>query len=144
MTISLDLSKRHWQHTHGDITVIGTWLAIEGAKRQCMVLLRSGDEKSDHAQPCIVTIDQAWVWSEQVGDPRKSARLAFGFAQAMRLNEHNPKTIIRIATIIHDHLGDLLTIPPYTETDLAPVVADMTITNRDSGRVLEAEVRDDV
>lgn len=144
MTTTLDLSKRAWLKSHGDVTAIGTWIVIEGRHRPCLVLIRTAEEMSDHTMPCVVTVDKAWIWSEDIGDPRLAAHMAFGFAQALRLSEHDPHTIIRIAGIVHDHLGDLLHIPPYRPADNANVVAELTVTDRNTGKSREAEIDIDV
>lgn len=143
MSRAIDLSLRYFTHTHGDIFVIGSWVFMDGRNRPCLVLIRTGDEQSDHCIPCIVTVDKAWVWSEDVGDPREAARMAWEFIQALRLDENDQRNFIRIASIIHDHLGDLLTIPPYTPR-LSDVVAELTVINQRTGKITEVEIRDDV
>ena len=118
----LDIGNRHFTQAHGDITVIGTWLRnSEGNWRPCLVLIRTGDEYSDYIVPCVVSVDRAYVWSDAVGDGQRAAQMAFQFAEAMRFTP-NPKIIIRIASLINDHLGELLGIPAdWTQTVLFPV-----------------------
>ncbi|CAN7306192.1 hypothetical protein LJR231_001578 [Phyllobacterium sp. LjRoot231] len=143
MTRAIDLSLRHFTHTHGDIFVIGSWISIEGRHRPCLILIRTGDENNEHCIPCVMTSDKAWIWSEAIGDPRQAAQMAAGFIQALRLNEHDQRNFIRIASIIHDHLGDLLHIPPYTAPQ-SEVVAEILVTDQRTGKTREVEIRDDV
>ena len=139
----IDLTKRAWTHSRGDITAIGTWIRTENRWRPCLVLIRTGEEYSDHTIPCIVTIDKAWIWSEDVGDARAAARTAFEFVRALRLAENDPRQPIRIGMLIHDLLGDLLHIPPYVPDTRPEPIAEVTITDQ-AGRVREVELTDDV
>lgn len=144
MTASLDLSRRAWTRVRGALTLIGTWMLNEDRRwRPVMAIIRTGDELTDHTIPCIVTMDKAWIWSEEIGDPRQAARIAHGFAQALRLDEHEPRTVVRLAMLIHDHLGDLLHIPPYVpDADDADVIGEATVTDRRTGATHELEIRD--
>ncbi len=142
MTQVLDLNKRAWTKTHGPITAIGTWLRSEGQFRPCLVLIPTGGEYSDRLVPCVVTVDKAWLWSEQIGDPRTAAHTAASFAAHMGFDV-TPQICIRIATIIHDHLGDLLTIKPY-QPEKGEVIGEATLVDLATGRVTETEIRADV
>ncbi len=141
MTPDLDLTKRHWTKTRGDITAIGTWLRLDGDFRPCMVLIPAGREYDERLIPCVVTADRAWIWSEEIGDPAQSAPIAFQFAEVLGLSVHEPRNIIRLAMFINDMLGDLLHIPPY-QADRNPVVAEATLFDHTHGRTVETEIRD--
>lgn len=139
MSHMLDLSRRAFDFQRGNITVIGTWVQLDFRRwRPCLVLVRTGEELREDTWPCVVTVDQAWIWSEEIGDPQRAAHQAMAFAQALRLGD-TPQTVIRIASLIHDHLGDLLGIPPYQGPDDEPV-AEVTITDRATGRTREVLV----
>lgn len=142
MTISIDLSKRAWTRARGDLTAIGAWLSIGGRFRPCMVLIRTGDELSEHAVPCIITMDKAWIWSEEVGDMALAADILAGFLRALRLSPDRRDTF-RVLSLIRDHLGDLLTIPPY-RPEQGGIAAELTVTERETGSVREVEIREDV
>jgi hypothetical protein len=105
-----------------------------------MVLVRTGEELSGQTVPCIVPMDTALVWSEDIGDPRRAARMAFGFAEALRLDA-GKSTIIGIAKLINDLLGDLLSMPPYMPPP-GEVLAEVTVTERQTGKSREVELRD--
>lgn len=141
MSPALDLSRQHFAYVKGDLTLIGTWVRTEEDWRPCMVLIRTGEEFSDHTIPCVVTLDKAWIWSEQVGDIVAAARTTAGFLDALRM-QPSKANIIRIRSLIHDHLGDLLTMPPYVPADRI-VLAEITATDQ-NGRTIEAEVMEDV
>lgn len=140
MTIALDLTKRHWTKVRGPITAVGTWFNNGERWRQCIALFRTDDEGSDELVPCVIPIDRAWVWSEDIGDGRQSARMTVAFAQAMRLTI-DKRTLITLTSMIHDLLGDLLTIPPYQAAP-GEVIAEVVVTNRDTGKSHEVVLRD--
>ena len=141
MSPALDLNRRVWTFRRDGITAIGTWLRVEGRFRPCMVLIPADREYDDRLTPCVVTMDRAWIWSEEVGDPAEAARTAFQFARCLGLAENNPRTIIRLAMFINDHLGDLLSIPPYQNPD-AEIVAEVTMVEADTGRTVETVLKE--
>lgn len=137
----LDLNKRVWTFRKDGIMAIGTWIRLEDRFRPCMVLIPADREYDDRLTPCVVTMDRAWIWSEEVGDPAQAAHTAHQFASTLGLNAHDRRTVIRIAMFIADHLGDLLSIPPYP-TDDQQTVAEVTIRDPTTGRTIEAEIRE--
>ena len=137
----LDLTRRHWTKTRGPITAIGTWVRLEGRFEPCMVLIRAGSELSDRLIPCVIPMSRAWVWSEDLGDPVEAANTTFLFAQALGINFHDQRSVFAIATLIHDQLGELLSIPPY-QPDNLPTVAEAILTNHSTGRTVETEMTD--
>jgi hypothetical protein len=136
---AIDLEKRAFTFTSQGITGIGTWVRTGNGFRPCMVLIPAGRELDEWLIPCVVMMDRAWIWSEEVGDPAEAARTAINFAEALGYNPYDRRAVFRIARLINDHLDDLLKIPPYTETQ---TVADVIITNTATGQVTEAEIRD--
>lgn len=137
----LDLTKRHWTRTLHGLTLIGTWL-YQGEHmrwRPCMVIMRAGDETSDHFVPCVVPLDTAWVFSEAIGDPRVAARTIHEFLGMLRLTQ-DKRNNIQLFTLIHDHLDDLAGIPPYPYGEGA-LLGELTMTDS-NGRVIERELRD--
>jgi len=141
MSVELDLRQSAWTQRHGNVTVIGTWIGKDGDFQPCMVLIRSGDEYSEDLVPCAIPLEDCWIWSEDVGDGRRSAFAAREFARVLRLDD-DPRTLIRIASIIHDHLGDLISMRPYQQIEQKAVIADVSITHRDTGKTLDVELRD--
>lgn len=141
MTTQLDLNIRHWAKQRHELMAVGTWITIEGRPKPCMVLFRAG-VPYDQIRPYVITGDRAWVWSEDIGDPRDAARQSFLICEALNL-EHSQTNIFRIASFVHDHLGDLLTIPPYPPVAApANVIAELVITNKSSGETHEVAIND--
>lgn len=141
MSVALDLTHRHFTRERGDLVLIGTWIRVEGRWRPCLVLVRPLDLGRDVAVPCVVTLDKAWIWSEDVGDLFMAATTTADFLHALRMEPSN-RNINRIRAMIHDHLGDLMTIPPYRAGERA-AVADAVLTDQ-YGRARELEIVDDV
>lgn len=139
MMHAIDLSMTVWRKVHGSITAYGTWIQIEGAWRPALVLVRTGDEMSEHCVPCIVTMDKIWVVTEEVGSEVAAGRLIAGFLDPLRLgaNAHNANKLL---SIIRDHVGDVLSIGPRPSKGLRTIVGDATLTDRASGKVTETEI----
>ncbi len=141
MSVELDLRQRAWTQRRGNVTVIGTWIGKDGDFQPCMVLIRTGDDYNPDLVPCAIPLEEAWMWSEEVGDGRRSFHAAMQFAQVMRLGD-NGYDIRRIAGIIHDHLGDLVSMRPYQTQEKKPVVAEVTMVNHQTGKPVDVELRD--
>lgn len=138
----IDLSRYAWRRPQGDVTVFGTWSLHNG--RPVMVLIPTHlPEHSDHLIPCLVPLDLAYQWDEHTGDPAHCARMTFEFAGALGIDQFNPRNLVRLTSIIRDHLGDLLTMTNLPDSE-REVVADAILTDRNTGKVREAEIVDNV
>jgi hypothetical protein len=138
---ALDLTRNAWRQQHGDIVAIGTWwLADSEGSYPCMVLIPAFG-RPDH--PCVVSVDLAWIWSEEAGSPEFAMETAMSFAMSLGMAP-DFKNCTRIAGIIRDHLGDLLSIKPRpADADDIKVVADAILTSPD-GKERHAEIKDSV
>jgi hypothetical protein len=141
MAPDLDLSHRIWTFRRLGVTAIGTWIRVEGRFRPCMVLIPADREYDDRLTPCVVTMDRAWIWSEEVGDPPQAAATAMQFARCLGFNENDRRFVMRLAMFIADHLGDLLSIPPYSNSNVE-TVAEVTMTDASTGRIIETELKE--
>lgn len=134
----LDLSRYHDRFTHGDLTVYATWHGND--LHPCLAIVPSYYEGHERVTPCIVPQRQAWLWAENIGDGAHCAFIANQFCDHLRMNR-NMTNNFRISSVIRNHLGDLLAIPP------APfefkVVADAFRTSSD-GKQHHSEVRERV
>lgn len=136
----LDLSVRAFSFVRGDITLIGSWLRVAGSLRPCMVLIRTGEEYSAYTVPCVIPLERAWVWDPINGNPREAAIAAAGFIDALRLTPGRVSAI-RLLSLIHDHLDDLVGIPPLPPKERR-AVAELLVTDNRTGRSKEIEVCD--
>ena len=138
MPTRLDLNHYHWRRDLREFTLYGTWLIDDEQDRPCMVIIRRQEQTHDHTVPCIVPMDLAYAFDPIGGDPQMAARACLDFAQALRMDPNNPKTVLRIHALIDDHLGDLLSIPPYSRPDTdAEATAEITVTDKRTGKTSE-------
>lgn len=140
-TPDLDLTKRVWTFRRHGVRAIGTWIRLDDRFRPCMVLIPADREYDSRLTPCVITVDRAWIWSEEVGDPAQAAFTAIQYATTLGLSANDNRTVMRLAMFIADHLGDLLSIPPYPKDD-QETVAEVTMREVNSGRTIEAEIRE--
>ncbi len=141
--IAIDLTNPAWSQVHGDLTVYGTyWLADEDGPRPCLVLLPTDQRRWANLMPCVVLLDQAWIWSEEIGDPRRAAQTAFEFATCLGLDPE-PTTVMRIRSLIVDHLPDLVPMPPMPadQRPTEPVLGEVTVKDGDGKVIREDELR---
>jgi len=138
----LDLGLRCWERTRGDITVIGTWILT--SRRPCLALIPSRPMPThERVTPCLVPLDMAFAWDEHTGDPADTAEMSFQFAAALGLNPMEPRNVVAVTSLIRDSLGDLLAMPPLPDSE-KHAVADVQITDPETGKSTEAEIVDNV
>lgn len=138
----LDLTTAAWEHTHGDIKVVGTWwLDTDGEPPwPCMVLVPAHHSlATDRYVPCVVSLDLAWIWSEEQGDAEFAMETAISFCQSLGLSV-NWANCYRVASIIRDHLEDLIKIGPRPAA-LNTVVADVLMQD-EHGKERHHELKD--
>ncbi|MED5545691.1 MAG: hypothetical protein VYD90_10615 [Pseudomonadota bacterium] len=135
---ALDLTRYHDRARHGDIDVFLTWFGDR--LDPCLVLVPAYVEGYENVTPCVVPQAAAWIWSEAIGEGDHCARTSHSFCKHLRINP-DPHACIRVTSIIRNHIGDLLAIPP------APfereVVADAIRTDS-NGKEHHTEVTDRV
>jgi len=138
----LDLSLRHFERTVGNVTIIGTWLLT--TQRPTLALIPSNvSPYHDRITPCLVPLDLAYEWDEHTGDPGTCALMSFQFAAALGMNPNEPRNVLFVTTLVRDSLGDLLTMPPFPATEKT-ATADVLITDTNTGKSHEAEIKDNV
>jgi len=130
------------------LTAIGTWIYVDdedsyGRWRPCMVILRDKmpAKGPKAAKPCVVLMDNAWWWSDRIGDPRRVAHVVTAFLDNLGLDPYEAEDHARVIDIVLENLDALITMPP-PPADLVVgnnKVAEISI--RDSfGHTTEAEV----
>lgn len=135
----LDLTQHHFARTLGDITVYGAWFGED--VRPCLVLVPSFRKRrvlgeAAGFKPVVVLVDDAWRWDTRTGSPFYVQQEAPRMAQSLGFDV-TPALCARIANLIADHLGDLLSIPPKPSQRI--VVADAIRTDQD-GRETHTEI----
>lgn len=134
----LDLNQYHFVHTRGDLTIYGTWYGVE--HQPCLVVVPTYRIGADRCRPLIIDLDDAWQWNPE--DPQSMPQLnrvmCMAFLDMNNMATGNVFAAMKIVTLIHDHLGDLIAIPPKPTTGV--VVADAFRTDHDTGKTHHSEV----
>lgn len=105
---AIDLTRHHFKRDLGDITIYGTWLWREADNRSEPVLVLVPRYRMEGIKPCVVTMADA---AEYNHDARVLVHSARRFAHMLGFADEMTNTR-KIATVIHDHLLDLIMIPP--------------------------------
>lgn len=138
---ALNLSRRHWVRPFGDVTAYGTWWLHD--RRPCMVMVPSFRPLHyDRTRPCVIMMEDAWMWDEHIGDGAHVARQSAIFAEFL-FGTTSVRNVFRVTDIVRECLTDLLRMPPMPQFDRA-IVADAVILEHETGKVREAEIKDDV
>ena len=96
MGLTVNTARAHATYRRGDLTLILTWVNDERA----MVLLPSFRKGA----PWFIVADSvAWRYNE----PRYLARMSAKAAEVLDMAGQE----VRIASLLHDHLGELVTMP---------------------------------
>lgn len=138
----IDLNYCHSKWTFGDFSVSLTWTMDD--RRPCMVLLPSRGDIQDFC-PGVIRMDDAYKWSDTiVGDAFHQERFSGMFAAGLGFDPMNHGIRRRIITAIQNRLQDLLTMPPLENTGDVAEVADLKLTDLNTGKVIEIEAKADV
>lgn len=135
---ALDLTRYHARHQHGDLTVFLTWFGDELSP--CLVIVPTHYEGHERVTPCVVPQRAAWIWSEGVGDGAHCARTSNQFCHHLRITPHI-NNCIRITSMIRDHIGDLLFVPP---APFERIVVGDAIRRDSDGKERHSEIIDRV
>lgn len=131
----LDLTQSAFVKTRGDLTLYGCWHGKH--LRPCLVVLPAFRA---HGVPLVIELDTAWEWNpdDPDVDPRRNAQLVGQFLMANGMDFTNPFTGMKVVSLVHDHLGDLLMMRPKPAQLI--VVADALQTDSDTGKTTHREI----
>lgn len=136
----LDLRISHGVYRDGDVSIYLSWLLTTGDP--CIVLTRAfAEQHHEKIIPCVVQLDNAYLWAEETAEGNYVDLMAGRFAANLGLDPLKRSDVIRVQGIIRDWLGELINMPPMP-TDLRRKVADMLITNNETGEIIHKEVKD--
>lgn len=140
----LDLSKRHKTFVVGEITAIMTWTLHD--RRPCMVLIPTLRMLHFNSiTPIIIPDTMAWAWSETkaLRDMKHVAMSSLIYADALGLGG-TPQAARKVATVIHDLIDELLSIPPMPNYYDKVIVGTVKRTDPVTGKVITGEIKEDV
>lgn len=129
--VAIDLKRCQRDPRHiGDLSVYFTWIFNEDqeADEPCLVIIPRYQRQG--FKPCVVALSAAYKYN----DPRYLARISWEFLSLLGFAQ-TPSEGHKVASLIHDHLGDLLTMPPSPTTTI--IVADAFIGSGRDKRSLE-------
>lgn len=118
---AIDLTRCHRDPRHlGDLSIYFTWLWNDDHESEEPALVIMPRYQRHGFKPCVVALSAAYKYN----DPRYLARVSWEFLKLLGFAQ-TPSEGHKIASLIHDHLGDLLTMPPNPTTLI--IAADATI-----------------
>lgn len=127
---AIDLTRTQFSRTLGNLTIVGTWLWNDDQENYEPALVVVSSIRPKGFKPCVVALSAAYKYN----DPIYLAHVAKEFVHLLCLQD-DMSTAHKVATMIHDHLGDLLNMPPNPTSQI--IVADATIGSGSGKRTIE-------
>lgn len=131
--MAIDLTRHHFMLPHKDLCVFGTWLYNADHEADEPALVVVPRYRRNGFVPVCIALSAAFRYD----DPRYLAHAARKFNTMLGF-EDNMANAHKVADAIHDHLGDLLKMPPNPTT--AIIVGEAVITS--GGRARTVEITD--
>lgn len=140
----INLTRYGFVQGYGDITVYGTWAGTGTSRSPALVLVPTYRKLShQRVTPCVIPMNIAWAWSEEIGDPRHCMETAIAFAMEGLGVAPDFRTCVRIMSIVRNHIGDLVNMKPEPTYDRT-VAAEVIQTEIETGKQTYSEVMDHV
>lgn len=156
--VQLDLNHTLAAYRHGPITVWMTWVRTIERWEPCIALTRPNlfDLEGGKAVPCVVPLNRAYAWvsglqakelqgqlpASLLADLRDVMTTAAEWAFTLGLNGMKSKDVMKVLNAVDDHLSELISMPPRPAGLGETRVADMIVTDANSGKTWEMEVHD--
>lgn len=123
---AIDLSRYAFKRELGDLILFGTWLMNDEQEdtEPCLVIVPR--HRVRNFKPAVIALSAAFRYN----DPIHTARAAATFAH--NLGFEDMMSADKIANMILDHLGDLVTMPP--DPTVAHVVGEAHIDMGDGSK----------
>lgn len=103
---AIDLTRHAFKRDLGDLTIFGTWIYNEDQEDTEPALVVIPRYRLNGMVPCCVALSAAYRYN----DPRYLARASRTFAEKLGFDD-SMTTTHKIASLIHDHLLDLINMP---------------------------------
>lgn len=126
----IDLTRYQWKRDLGDLSIYGSWVFNDDQEdtEPCLVIIPR--YRREGFKPIVVALSAAFRYN----DPRYLAQVAGLFAQQLGFVE-DMTNARKIATMIHDHLLDLLNMP--LDPSVAEVVGEASVDMGGRRRTIE-------
>lgn len=133
---AIDLTRTHFRRDLGDLSIFGTWVHNDDQEdtEPCLVVLPR--YRLNGAVPCVIALSAAFKYN----NPRYLAHASRFFAAQLGF-EDEMTTVRKIATLIHDHMLDLLSMPldPTEAVVIGEASVDLGDGRRKTVEVLDHE-----
>lgn len=133
---AIDLTRRHFARTIGDIMAIGTWLWNEAEQNSepCLVLVPA--YRKTGFRPVVVAMSAAYKYT----DGNYTGRVVPQFVRDLGF-EDNSTNAYKVVEMILEHLPDVIEMPP--DPTRTVVVGEATINlgngQRETAQLLDYE-----
>lgn len=133
---AIDLTRYAFKRELGEMTLFGTWLWNEDKENTEPALVLVPTFRLNGAVPCCIALSAAYKYNEA----RYAVRAARHFSTQMGFEDSMTRTH-KIATIIHDHLIDLIKMPvdPRTSAVIGEAIVDDGSGRKRTVELLEHE-----
>lgn len=103
---AIDLTRHAWKRDAGDFSIYGTWVFNEDQEdtEPCLVVIPR--YRTGGFRPVVIALSAAFRYN----DPRYLARVTPVFLKMLGFDDGLSKAHA-LASLIHDHLYDLITMP---------------------------------
>lgn len=102
---AIDLTRHAFKRELGDLALYGTWIHNDDQESAEPALVIVPRYRANGVKPCCIALSAAYKYDE----PRYLARAAGHFAK--QLGFDTLADAHKLATVIHDHLLDLIKMP---------------------------------
>lgn len=127
---AINLTQYAFKREKGELALYGTWIWNEDQESYEPALVVINALNPRRFRPCVVALSAAYKYNDAV----YMAHVAREFVHLLGLQD-SMTMAYKVATLIEDSLGDLLTMPPMPTDKI--VVADGTIGSGLSKRGFE-------
>lgn len=117
---AIDLTRYTFKREVGELAIYGSWVYNEDQENHEPALIVINGLNPKRFKPCVVALSAAYKYNE----PVYMAHVAKEFVHLLGLQD-SMTMAFKVAQLIEDSLGDLLTMPPNPTDKI--VVADGTI-----------------
>jgi hypothetical protein len=107
-THAIDLTRHHFKRELGELTLYGTWLYNDDQEDYEPALVIIPTLRRTGFKPCVVALSAAWKYND---DARYLAYATRIFMRDLGMTDCLTNAH-KLGSLIYDHLGDLVTMPP--------------------------------
>lgn len=139
----LNLARYHRQFSHGDLTVFLTWHGTD--LEECIVLVPTFKfGMGQEFMPAVFLLSNISIYAEGYLGDVTEAIWNLRIAAAGLGMDDSPTSIMRLRSIVAEHINDLMLMPPERPRENEEVRGVIVATDRETGKSSETEIRDDV